>query len=133
RPACAISATLVIGSTRINSRSTPRSRQPPSVKAAPYPFVSFPGRRTDPPAWPFSDRRGHWLKVDRAIAGMFRGIPFVYVTILGFRNEQDADHHGHGGDHDGIPQPIIDAAVLRVHRQHHRRQQATEPAVADVV
>ena len=43
------------------------------------------------------------------------------------------DHGRPSRDHHRIPQPEIDTAVLRVHREHRRRQQAAEPAVADMI
>ena len=47
--------------------------------------------------------------------------------------KQRADHERHHGDHDRVPEPIIDIAGLGDHGEGRRRHQAAEPAVADVV
>src|SRR5437868_8861669 len=55
------------------------------------------------------------------------------VDVLGFREEQEADDEAHDGDADRIPQTGIDVAGRGNDCEHGRRQEAAEPAVANVV
>lgn len=74
-------------------------------------------RRSGP--WDFS--RGTGLQGD------------AHLVILRFPDEQGADHQGHDGDADWVPQTVVDIPGSRHHgRRQQRRQHAPEPAVADV-
>src|SRR3954451_8924963 len=74
-----------------------------------------------------------WIEFHNPIARMKRKIPLENIPPARLRQEYQSDNPGHRGDYNRIPQPEIDAAALRVHREHHRRQQSAEPAVADVI
>jgi hypothetical protein len=46
---------------------------------------------------------GVWIEFHHSVAGMNRSIACVYVAILGFGNEQQADHRRRAGDDHRIP------------------------------
>ena len=48
-------------------------------------------------------------------------------------HEQRADDQRHGRNRDRVPQAVVDIAGRRAHGEGGRRQQAAEPAVADMV
>ncbi len=58
---------------------------------------------------------------------------FGDIDILGFRHEQHADHEGDGREDHRIPETGVDIAGRGDDRESGRRQQATEPAVADMI
>ena len=55
------------------------------------------------------------------------------VDVLGFRQEKEADDQAHDRDTDRIPQAGIDVSGRGCDGEHGRRQEAAEPAVADVI
>src|SRR5215211_2583258 len=55
------------------------------------------------------------------------------IPVLGLRYEEETDHEGHEGDHDRVPEAVVDVAGGCHHRESCRRQEAAEPAVGDVV
>ena len=57
----------------------------------------------------------------------------VDVNVLGFLDEQGTDHEGHEGDDDRVPQAAVDVALCRHDRERNGRQEAAEPAVANVI
>ncbi len=64
---------------------------------------------------------------------MCRSVCRVDVAIFGFRQEEQADDKGARSNDDGVPQAVIDVAVLRHQSEGDGGQQAAEPAVADVI
>src|ERR1041385_2941682 len=54
------------------------------------------------------------------------------VDVLGFFDEQHADTERHGGHAVGVPENVIDIAPRCHDGERGRRQEAAEPAVADV-
>ena len=54
------------------------------------------------------------------------------VAILGLGQEDQRDHEAHCGNRDRIPQARIDIPRGRHDGEHGGRQEAAEPAVADV-
>src|SRR5262249_57087879 len=68
-----------------------------------------------------------------AIVRSLEGGPLAYGAVLGFRQEQRADNDRHQGDDDRVAQSVVDVARHRHQRERDGRQEAAEPAVADVI
>src|SRR6188768_471929 len=57
----------------------------------------------------------------------------VDSAVFGLFHEQHADHEGEAGDDDRVPEATVDITLRSNDRERDGRQEATEPAVADVV
>lgn len=57
----------------------------------------------------------------------------IDIPVLGLRQEERAKHRRHHSDHYRVPEPVVDIPGSRDHGKRHRWQEATEPAVTDVV
>ena len=57
----------------------------------------------------------------------------VNVAVLGFRQEEDAKDCGHQRHDDRIPETVVDVAGRSHHGKGSGRQEAAEPAIADVI
>ena len=68
--------------------------------------------------------------VSRFSSGFPVGVQVGAQRVL---DEQHADDQRHRRDHDRIPEAVVDVALGGAHREHRRRQQAAEPAIADVI
>src|SRR6188768_3069643 len=56
-----------------------------------------------------------------------QALPDVDFVVLGFANEDHADHEGDGRDHDRVPEAVVDISLGRHHGEGDCRQEAAEP------
>src|SRR5947208_3054124 len=76
-----------------------------------------------------------------AIQGSARGLAMMAslerlvadLDVLRLADEERADHEGHDGDDDRIPEAGVDVALLGDDRRCQQGKHAPEPAVPDVV
>lgn len=80
-----------------------------------------------------SDRKKTASKTLAASIDIYRKLMRMHIIVLGFAYEQDADDRTRQRDDDRIPQAVVDIALEGHQRECRGRQQATKPAVADVI
>ena len=54
-------------------------------------------------------------------------------AVLRFGEQEYPQNNGDHGYHNGIPQPVIDVASGRDHREGDRGQKAAEPTIANMI